>query len=303
MERFKNILVVYNLDEGTEAALRQATELAIQNGARLTIAQVVENLPARGRHKFLEERWAHIERLGAWVGHKQVRVEVVVLVGTPFLEIIREVIRKRCDLLIMTAESQQSVGGLLFGSTSMHLMRKCPCPVWVMKAGQIDRFVRVLAAVDTSTSQQEKDALNRKIMDLATSLARSEQCELHIVHAWELIGNDRVTMSSELTQKMQSQLIRRNRAARQKPFDALLGSCDLKDVNHQEHLVRGSAITVLPKMAQELQIDLVVMGTVGRVGIPGYFMGNVAEDVLHLVDCSVLTVKPVNFITPVTLEV
>jgi len=46
-------------------------------------------------------------------------------------------------------------------------------------------------------------------------------------------------------------------------------------------------------------VDLIVMGTVGRTGIPGLFIGNTAETVLRQVDCSVLTVKPWGFVTPV----
>lgn len=34
----------------------------------------------------------------------------------------------------------------------------------------------------------------------------------------------------------------------------------------------------------------------------GFFIGNTAETVLAQVDCSVLSVKPEGFVTPVTLE-
>jgi nucleotide-binding universal stress UspA family protein len=49
-------------------------------------------------------------------------------------------------------------------------------------------------------------------------------------------------------------------------------------------------------------IDLLVMGTVCRTGIAGFLIGNTAEEVLNQVDCSVLTVKPEGFETPVTLQ-
>jgi nucleotide-binding universal stress UspA family protein len=48
-----------------------------------------------------------------------------------------------------------------------------------------------------------------------------------------------------------------------------------------------------------LNVDLVVMGTVARAGIPGFFMGNTAESILNQIDCSVLTVKPPGFVSPV----
>jgi nucleotide-binding universal stress UspA family protein len=43
------------------------------------------------------------------------------------------------------------------------------------------------------------------------------------------------------------------------------------------------------------------MGTVGRTGIPGFFIGNTAEEVLQTTTASVLAVKPKDFISPVTV--
>jgi nucleotide-binding universal stress UspA family protein len=48
-----------------------------------------------------------------------------------------------------------------------------------------------------------------------------------------------------------------------------------------------------------LGIDVLVMGTVCRAGIPGFIIGNTAERVLDAVDCSVLVVKPEGFVSPV----
>ena len=48
-------------------------------------------------------------------------------------------------------------------------------------------------------------------------------------------------------------------------------------------------------------MDLIVMGTIVRTGVAGALMGNTAEHVLDQVECSVLTIKPDGFISPVTL--
>jgi nucleotide-binding universal stress UspA family protein len=50
---------------------------------------------------------------------------------------------------------------------------------------------------------------------------------------------------------------------------------------------------------QQKKVDLVVMGTVSRVGISGLLIGNTAERVLSSINASVLTVKPDGFKTPV----
>jgi nucleotide-binding universal stress UspA family protein len=58
---------------------------------------------------------------------------------------------------------------------------------------------------------------------------------------------------------------------------------------------------VIPAVACRERIDLIVMGTVARVGIPGLFIGNTAERTLDHVDCDILVIKPKGFVTPVQL--
>ncbi len=59
---------------------------------------------------------------------------------------------------------------------------------------------------------------------------------------------------------------------------------------------------MIPELAYKEKVDLIIMGTVCRTGIAGFFIGNTAEKVLQQVHCSVLTVKPDGFATPVILD-
>jgi nucleotide-binding universal stress UspA family protein len=68
------------------------------------------------------------------------------------------------------------------------------------------------------------------------------------------------------------------------------------------HLPKGPAKKEVAPLAAELRADLVVMGTVARTGIPGVIIGNTAEAILDQLSCSVLTIKPPGFITPVKLD-
>ncbi len=60
----------------------------------------------------------------------------------------------------------------------------------------------------------------------------------------------------------------------------------------QIHLLRGESRNVIPTVATYNRIDVVVMGTAPRKGVPGLLSGKIVEKVLRNVDCSVLTVKP-----------
>lgn len=64
-------------------------------------------------------------------------------------------------------------------------------------------------------------------------------------------------------------------------------------------LIKGLAAGEIPLLVEKLDIDLIVMGIVGRLGIPGLIIGNTTESILEQVKCSVLAIKPEGFEAPV----
>lgn len=236
------------------------------------------------------------------------------LKGTPFLGIIREVLGNGRDLVIKTPETWDWLDRL-FGSDDMHLLRKCPCPVWLIKPQVSKSYRRILAAVDVGEAYppaelKSRRALNRQILEMASSLMLSDFAELHVVYAWRAIG-ERV-MRGGLLPLSEKQIIahveqrRRDHAASLNTLMREVISNHGEDTRDylipQTHLVKGRARKEIPALAKRIEADLVVMGTVARTGIPGLVMGNTAETILNQIDCSVLAIKPPGFVTPVTLE-
>jgi nucleotide-binding universal stress UspA family protein len=192
---------------------------------------------------------------------------------------------------------------MLFGSTAMHLMRKCPCPVWVVKKGENERYDRIIAAVDPDPSDEQRNQLNFKIMDLATSLAKLEQSELLVVHAWSLYGETILRGGvGRMDREKIDKLVREAEAEHEEGLNNLLEKYDLQGLNHQVHLIKGTAGIVIPDVAEKERADLIVMGTLSRSGVAGFLIGNTAEKILQKVDCSVLALKPDGFATPVKLS-
>jgi nucleotide-binding universal stress UspA family protein len=315
MQRFKDILLVIDHRTESKASFEQAADLCKRNQADLTVVDIVEDLSREAelwltsdvlsslRSHELEVRENHLKHLVEPIQQEGIRVRTRVLPGTPFLTIIREVLRYNHDLVIMTADGEGGLKDRLFGSTSMHLMRKCPCPVWVVKPGQPLRDTRILAAVDPASFDEQKSALDIKIMDLATSLAERQQAELHLVHAWLLPGESSLFGGrSQVPRSEAEKFLRLAENKHQDELNRLFLNYDLKKLSHKIHLLKGAAKDVIPAVAQENRVDLIVMGTVARTGVAGFFIGNTAENVLNQVNCSVLTVKPDGFVTPVKLD-
>ncbi len=222
------------------------------------------------------------------------------MIGITFIEIIKEVSRAGHDLVVKPAEGRGGVSGMLFGSTDRHLLRKCPCPVWVIKPTKQKTYARILAAVDPDPGEKANAELNTVILDLAISLAQREGSELHIVHAWHMPYESALRGGrTYLPQFEVDRMLSDTRKSHKKWLDELLMHYDLRNLSAKVHLLKGKPGDVIPTFARKKRVELIVMGTVARTGIPGFFIGNTAEKTLAEVDCSVLAVKPKAFATPV----
>jgi nucleotide-binding universal stress UspA family protein len=295
--------------------MKRGVDLARRNQAKLTVVDVIEedswvSGEIYGLEPFQElkqlvseERQKELDIVIEPLRQQGLDVRVKLLFGKPFLEIIREVLRENHDLVMKTAQGEGGLKGMLFGSTAMHLMRKCPCPVWVVKRGENERFDRIIAAVDPDPLDEQRNQLNFKIMDLATSLAKIEQSILLVVHAWSLYGETILRSGrGRMNREEIDTMVREAEAEHKERLNNLLQKYKLQDLKHRVHLIKGEAGRVIPELAEKKRADLIVMGTLSRSGVAGFLIGNTAEKIIHEVDCSVLTAKPDGFVTPVKLS-
>ncbi len=324
MKRFKNILCVVEPGDHSKPALDRAVLLAENNQARLTVVDVVEqaslgtNLPCEGLSgEALQQAMTnfHTKSLEALVAPYRERIDLHcnVLQGTPFLAIIRAVLCHNYDLVIKVTETEDWLTRV-FGSDDMHLMRKCPCPVWLVKAHSLSNHQRILAAVDIvdvdAGSMAEADRQRNaslQILEMASSLARSNSAELHIVHVWEAIGEGvmRAGFMSSTEEKINT-YVEQVRQQHQASVDQLMrdvakrvGQDTLDQLKPEIHLIKGGVRKEVPRLAKQIDADLLVMGTVARTGVPGFIMGNTAESILNQIECSVMAIKPEGFVSPV----
>ena len=74
-----------------------------------------------------------------------------------------------------------------------------------------------------------------------------------------------------------------------------IGTCCIEEIrglpNVEKKVVKGVPYEEILKFAEEEKIDLLVMGTYGRVGIQRFIFGNTAERVVRRAPCPVMTVR------------
>lgn len=181
-------------------------------------------------------------------------------------------------------------------------MRKCPCPVWVLKPAEPKKAAKILACINPQADAATANSMDMKIIELSTSLAAMKSADLHVVHAWEVTGKDHDTIHSEVREDDYQKILARHEGLHRNRVLSLIEEAAPPDVDYTLHLPRSEPHAAINSIVDQWDIDLIVMGTLCRTGIAGLIMGNAAEEVLRSVRCSVFTVKPEGFICPVSAE-
>lgn len=319
MKRFRNILCVVQNESGVPA-LERAVSLAESNQSTLTVARVILRhvtdirLPEGGPTSEALRKWVRAEHLEsletiARPYRESLDLALRLLEGPAFLAIMRAVLADGYDLVIKAAEDPPYLRRL-FGTNDMHLLRKCPCPLWLTRPAEKPKYRRILAAVDFDAAMPQNAAneLNRSILELASSLSLADFAELHVVHAWDAPAEGLIRRWAAARDGAAAAYVETAKSAHATGLEQIeaklkewLGAETYDYVAPRYHLTRGPAITVVPQLTRELNADLVVMGTVARIGIAGLIIGNTAEATLEQLTCAVLAVKGPGFVSPVRL--
>lgn len=309
MNRFRKILVYAPVQGFHDPAVLRAADLAKQCNGSVELVDAVEDLPPYVRlvapsswdvaGLIVAERQKHLDEAAAVLREQGIDATTRVLRGKPDLAVTKHVVVGEFDLVLKTARGETSSRRVWFGLLAKRLLRKCPCPVWILQPDDPPIFTRVIAAIDTEGTDSDKLELNRKIFEIASSLADHDGAEFHIVHAWTAPG-ETLFRNRMPTEELASYVTDCRDSAQQRIDDLL---AQLEDFGHAHvNLLKGDPPEVLERFVRSEPRSLVVMGTICRGGIAGYVIGNTAEKVLRSIDCSVLAVKPDDFQSPVAAD-
>ncbi len=303
MHPFHNILVGLDLgpkgsglSTGSRLALVEAINLARFNEARLSLIHSVaadEHWEADQegytyREAGLSEHGrAALQEAVAECAEAGLEVPLHLVEEKAWVEMIRAVQQHDHDLVVVGKRTESVNESHLLGSVCHKLLRKCPCPVWAVKPGVDPIPKTVVAATDRS-------ACGDHALKLAAKLALTWQSQLHVAMALSVpmavqMGGERDSYEAEQ--------IEINRTELQK----LCVEVGVPSENLHHHIGIAAPTAAIVACVEAHHADLLVMGSVGRSGIAGLLMGNTAERLLGRADCSLLVVKPQDFISPLAV--
>jgi universal stress protein E len=305
---YQKILVAIDFSPHSDAALNQAVWLARKSGAKVALAHSIPDIREalcgtsyEGRLDFLYGEGNAFQReirrhSDAGMQKKIMSLRAVdlditfeALLGAPFVEIIHAVQQEGHDLVLAGTRGKAAWTESFIGSTAKRLIRKCPASVWIVKGEHTEPPKVVLAATDFSE-------VSFKAAMQGLWIARQSGAAFHVLHVIDPTDIPEALIS--VIPDGGTLEVERKENAR-KRLDAFVESLPSDHARIQAHLVSGVSSKEVGRIAEQLNADLIAIGTVGRNGIKRLLLGNTAEKVLSTCDCSILTVKPDGFVSPI----
>ena len=136
--------------------------------------------------------------------------------------------------------------------------------------------------VPTDLSEGAEEAL-----DYACELARQFGATIHLLNVIAIPALGVPELGVAMASTVIDSLIKDNQAA----LEALAQKKCVKAKMGQHLLRTGDARDVIIQTAKDLGADLIVMGTHGRRGVTRALLGSVAESVVRMSPCPVLTIR------------
>jgi len=290
MEHLKSILCAVDLSDCSRCALAQASRIAQRDGAALTVLHVIEPRVMEDLEEMMPEgsnvRQGALDgarkRLEAFVaGVVPPKTKLDVVVGEPLDTIIEKAREASAGLISMGAFGVTGAGRGA-GSLALKMARKSPIAVLLVDGRHAADFRSALVGIDFSEQSE-------RALFAALHLARLERCPLHAVHVFAPppLHYQAPTPQASPTYQRQFQ------AALKERLEALVakGKKQVGDVEVTcelfEHTSHGQGLI---DYAAQKQIDVVVLGTLGRSNLKTLFLGSTAERVVRETPCSVLAV-------------
>lgn len=280
-----SILVTTDFSDDARNAVRRAALMAAAHNARLNLLHVVDPPALKGPRAWFASQagvdhkvsvaQAMLDRLVPELASRyRVQATPVVRVGRTLEQVCG--LAAEADLLVVGSKRVNPLRSSMLGTPTEQLVRLVRRPVLVVKREAVQRYERVLVAVDI-------DAAFGDMLHSASALAPG--AALHVFHALSTRRADRMRMSgvpSEVIREVCDSERQRGMARLQSMLAAIGHAGAQVSVEHGDP--RGLTL----EMQHTLDADLIVLGQDGASALCNFLLGGVPRRVLSTATCDVL---------------
>lgn len=316
MDMYQNILVVIDPTTDEQKALKRAIDLASRISTATPDQQIkitaffsifdfsyeMTTILSSGerntmRQMVISEKQQWLDDIISITDSPIKITSKVVWHNRPFEAIIEQVIKHKYDLVVKGTHQHDKFKSVVFTPTDWHILRKCPCPVLLVKEHEWPQQGNILAAVNVGSDEAEHLSLNEAITKQAKNIAQLITANVHLVNSFP---GTPVNIAIEIPEFDASEYNSAMQAHHKEAMNKHANSFDIPLSN--TYVEEGLPEAVIEQAALKIDAELVILGTIGRTGISAALIGNTAEHVIDQLDCDVLALKPDGYISPLDVE-
>ena len=310
--KIQNVLIPLALRQDIDERYHTILSFASYHEAKVELLHVIEDLQEEDQvslstHNLELLEWVKDEqekRLTAIANRlthqfQGLTVTTRVVIGRAFKHIIEIAEQQHADIIVIDANRGYKSLATQYGSTTRHLMRKSPVPVWTLAQDAKKQSLNIAVAVDITVTNEDGVSLNKKLLKSACNIAEGYGAKVTLIHCWTLYGESYFRNWEGKEELDIALLEEQERNQRKALCEKLIEETGVNADVVSIKMIHGSPSEFIPGFMEKHDFDLLVMGTMCRTGIAGFLIGNTAESVLDKLHCSVLTYKPDSFSSPV----
>ncbi len=301
-KELKTILLATDFSSNASTALDWAIELARVHKAHVAVVHAVETeLPALAvppgpiAQKVQQSLNDARKRVAQW----DVTSSIEHYIGKPWNVVSAVAAKIDADLIVLGARGKTDFAGKLLGSTADRIIRTTSVPVMVIRdeARRPTAISTVLVASDFSEESARATSMAVRLLHNAESAVRLVlfhvvPLQIHFPDSTYPGLTHGDLPKSEYWNEIELQAARH--------LETLAAPLRSERVTVEAKTVRGFPGEEIVREAESIDAQLIAIGTQGRTGLNRFFMGSVAEWVLHHAKCRVLAVRKPH---PADLEV
>lgn len=306
MNKYQNILAVIDPTTDEQKALKRSIQLAQHTNASITAFLSIFDFSYEMttmlsgdereamRQTVIDDRLEWMNDLVSQLNINGLTINTkVVWHNRPFESIINEVLEHDHDIVIKGTHEHDKLKSVIFTPTDWHILRKCPCPVLLVKDHLWPEKGNILAAINAGSDEDEHRSLNHKITAHANHLAKVINANVHLVNSFP---GTPINIAIEIPEFNANEY---NTGMLTHHKKAMASHCEQYNIaEDRTHIEEGLPEDVIEDVANKIDAELVILGTIGRTGLSATLIGNTAEHVLDRLNCDVLALKPDGYVSP-----
>lgn len=189
---------------------------------------------------------------------------------------------KHIDLVI---KCKGEDGQLFKTSDDLRLIQELNCPLLISSNHKRKPNQPILATIDIDESGEEQTKMNTEVLAWSSYLAEKTQKDVDVVYN---IPMSKAVLELDVFDS-EEVLLKEESSAKKKLSETVQKHGIIP--NHL-HILAGDIGKNIRGMTGKIKPDLLIVGSVGRKGLKGLFIGNTAEVILKKARSDVLVVKP-----------